>query len=135
MIDEIIAIYFLSNAFIAGYNFATQYRSSDTLLEKVSSYLWLIGTILFGVIIGVAIFIYALLGLLIEKLDGIFQFRFFFHYFVMNKWYNVDYYILERINYTSINVKNKNTIKHRIYRYSVGLINKRNNYTYKQKEQ
>jgi hypothetical protein len=132
MITTILIIYAWINAFICGFNFARQYNNSDTLKEKISAYIWAVLTMFFGVIIVVAIFIYALFAWLFQKLDGVFQFRFLFDYFVMKKWYNVDYYILERINYTSINVKNKNTIKHRIYRYSVGLINKRNNYIYQE---
>jgi hypothetical protein len=131
MITTILIIYAWINAFICGFNFARQYNNSDTLKEKISAYIWAVLTMFFGVIMVVAIFIYALFAWLFGKLDGVFQFRFLFHYFVLNRWYNVEEGTLIRINQHSIN-KNKNTLKHRIYRYSVKLINKRNNYIYQE---
>lgn len=130
MLDTILRTYFLSNFFIAGYYFAKQYYSNDELADKIKSYLWAVVTCCFGLIIAISVLLYACVAHLLEKLDGVFQLRFLLHYFVLNKWHNTETETLQRINHICTTAKTKNTIKDRIYRYSVGLINKRNNYTY-----
>ncbi len=135
MIDTIIKIYFLSNTFLAGYYFEKQYEYADTLKEKSICYVWVFATWLFGLFIVLFTIIYGLMvEYLFKKLDRIFQIRFLFHYYFTKEWHNVDEGTLYRINKVSLNIRNKNTLKDRIYRYGVKLINKRNSYVYKEME-
>lgn len=126
----ILELYFAINMFLAGYYLADKYTFNNGITEKLSCILWCIGTMLFGGIYVSITFICVFIMMSLKTLDDIFQIRFFISYFLTKKYDNLKRHQLDTVNRITLNVRTKNTIKDRIYRYCTTLINKRNNYTY-----
>jgi hypothetical protein len=125
----LIEIYFGINIFCMGYCFADG-LNWKTAGDKVVSVLWLIGILALGVPFLVLEICWIGLQKVWNVINGIFQLKFLYEYHFTKVWYNVQEYRLLQINRISNNIRNKNTIKDRIYRWCTGLINKRNNYIY-----
>lgn len=130
MIELITKIYIGANLFFTGYYLADNYKWQDTTTEKLVCLLWCLGTMFFGCAYIVLSFIWVLFSEVFKKIDGFLQVSFWFSYCLTKKWHNLEKHQLERINRITINVRNKNTIKDKIYRYCTALINKRNNYVH-----
>lgn len=130
MIELITKIYIGANLFFAGYYLADTYKWQDTKIEKIICLLWCFGTMLLGCVYILLSFLWVLLSESFKKVDGYFQVSFWFSYYLTKKWNKLEKHQLERINRITINVRNKNTIKDKIYRYCTSLINKRNNYVH-----
>lgn len=126
----VIKIYIGANLFFAGYYLADNYKFQDTTTEKIMCLLWCFATMIFGCAYVAISLIWGLFSGVFQKVNGVLQVSFWFSYCFTKKWHNLEKHKLERINRITINVRNKNTIKDKIYRYCTKLINKRNNYTH-----
>lgn len=110
----IITIYFLINAFFAGYVYCDESKFNSKV-------------VLFA-IVGAFILIYGIVLTAIDALEPTFQFKFFFDFLFTKKWHNVD---KERLALLNSYAKKKTTWwpSHLTYRLCMWMINKRNNYT------
>jgi hypothetical protein len=125
MIGYIIYIYFAINLFLAGYYLADNYGWAKNNREKVAYILTCITTIFLGVFI---VAFYFLQGLF-KSINDYFQIRFWFNFYLMGSYGGLKEGVLQSLNRVTKNTRNKNTLRNKIYRKCVELINKRNNYT------
>lgn len=72
-----------------------------------------------------------IISIFFNRIDNYFQLSFFATWFFTKKWENVESITLSILNRNCVKIRNKNTIKDRIYRDCVELLNKKHNYTYK----
>lgn len=143
MNEILFQIYFSINLFIAGYIFNTDIKEArfgaiDTFQEKLFIGIILFFCTLFNIVLGVFITILPilweiLLGIL-KQIIFIFQLDFWWSWFFTKKWESAEIDTLRRINQIAKR-KKRNTIHGRIYLYGLGLINKKNNYTYTDESQ
>lgn len=124
MIDILIKIYVGVNLFFTGYYLADSYKWQKTKSEKITCILWCIGIIFFGC----AYIIISLMYIFVWATLNYFQAPFWATFYTTKKWNNLEKQQLERINRIATEIRNKNSIKDKIFRCCVALINKRNNY-------
>ena len=130
MIEIIVKMLIGANLFFAGYYLAENYKWQDTATSKFLCVLWCLGTMVFGCVYIVFLFLIVLISEGFKKIDAFFQISFWFVFYLTKKFDNLEKNKLEMINRTTINVRNKKTMKDGIYRYCTMLINKRNNFVY-----
>ncbi len=134
MINIEITIFISINMFFAGYYLSDNYKWADTKIDKISCILWCVGTMFCGCIYILLCTIYALCSLIYNKINEHIQVYFFVTFLFTKRWHNLEKHRLQKINRISINVRNTQNIKDRIYRYCIRLINKRNNYVYNEQK-
>jgi hypothetical protein len=133
MIEILLQTYFGANLFFAGYYLADNYQWQDTKTEKIICILWVIATVFFGLIYICFVPIIALIIVGLEMLNEYFQITFWFTFYLTKKWNKFDTEKLRQLN-VAANKKTDKTLKERIYKRCVRLLNKRNNYTYVEQE-
>lgn len=115
----LLEIYLGINIFIAGIDFENRQSSDSWIVISLG----LLISLLFGALIYV-------ICLIIDGLKGLysyFQLGFFYRYFFTKKYYNVLTEDLETYNDWA-EYWHKNTFQNRLRRYTVKLVNRRNNY-------
>ncbi len=131
--ETILKIYFSINFFIAGYNYSENVNWATNKKDINKAYL----LVLFSVFLGLAFIAGAALLLPLKKFwdycNAFFQIAFWFDFYVLNKYNNMNLEDLERVNRIGY-LKNTNSFKHKVYRLGVKLINKRNKYTYSHRD-
>lgn len=115
-------IYLIIGGVIAGW-YLKSYKNDDNIVRLSVSF---ICHLLFWLPVLVLTFIWALSEFLLDT----FQVPFFWGFYVLGKFKDVELHILQKQNNIANNRFNTNSIHDRIYRYGVKLINKRNNYTH-----
>src|SRR5574343_986347 len=130
--DNILSIYFGINLFCAGYYFADNFRYHHELIEKIYHIFITICTCLIACIYIPLAIIYRTFLAILTHLDYIFLFRFWFFYYFTNRFYGMTEYQLNLKNRIIKNHSKTNSIRHRLERYAMKLINERNNFTYKE---
>jgi len=132
-------IYFiiLFNGFFAGYVCGDEFRWANSPGEKVWVILKVLGLLVLGTPIVLLLIIYSFVTeKILKPIDGYFQIRFFFDYIFNRKsLMNLDENKLDLINRITENKKSGKSFRDRIYRYATSLVNKLNNYTYKNNTQ
>ena len=120
----LLLIYISINSFIAGYNYADDFKFRNDRRGKLLSLTWIFLSLLFGTLIYGIIIIYALINRLLSFINEFFQIRFLFTFYFTKKWDNLEEDKVKEIN-DFANKKDKNKLKDRIYIYCVNLLNKR----------
>jgi hypothetical protein len=128
--ETILKIYFSINLFIAGYNYAENVNWATKKSEKIKAYLLVIASVFLGIAIIVFAFLFGLLRKTWDYLNGYFQIAFWVDFYLFKKYNNCKKDILDRLNLIATTKKTSNSLRDRIYRKGVKLINKRNNFTY-----
>lgn len=123
-----LEIYFGINLFLAGYCYAKDVRWATDRAEMLVAWLSFVGLFLFGAVFFPLLFILVTLKWVFDKIDGVFQLRFFWMFYFTKEYYNMEENQLALVNRISVNKRNGNSIKDRIYRYGTKLMNKRNNF-------
>jgi hypothetical protein len=130
IMETILKIYFSINFFIAGYNYAENVNWATKKSEKIKAYFLVIASVFFGIaIIVFAVFI-GLLKNIWNYFNGYFQIAFWIDFYLLKKYNNCKKDILDRLNLIATTKKTSNSLRDRLYRKGVRLINKRNNFTY-----
>lgn len=124
-----IIIYFGVNLFGAGCYLGDNYKWSQTQHEKT---LCILGSVLI-LVVGLPWLILAIIwGFCVKwfnELNMIFQLTFWIPFFFTKRYNNLKKSKLEALNKAAMQ-KSQITLKGKIFKYCVGLINTRNNYTY-----
>lgn len=124
--ETILKIYFSINFFIAGYNYAENINCTRNKTERLKVYLLVIGSVFIGLAIIVFVFLFGLLKKVWDYLDGYFQISFWVNFYLLKKYNNCEKDMLDRLNLIATTKKTSNSLKDRLYRKGVKLINKRN---------
>jgi hypothetical protein len=128
--ETLLKIYFAINFFIAGYYYSENVNWATKKSEILKAYLLAIGSVLFGIaIIGFA-FLFGLLKKLWDYFNGLFQIAFWINFYLLKKYNNCQKDILNRLNLIATTKKTSNSLRDRLYRKGVKLINERNQFTY-----
>lgn len=112
---ELLYIYFAINGFIAGYTLAN------------FNFFWCVFMLLFGL----PVVLIWNLALIVKIIMSTLQLGFWFDWIVLRKPYKMSEDTLIELN-MHVNSGSKNWLGNKIYRYGVSLINKRNNFVYKE---
>lgn len=122
MIDYriLVEIYLIIGGVIGGW-YLKSYKNDDNIVRTLVTF---VCHLVFWIPILVLTFIWVITEFLLET----FQVAFFWNFYVLGDFNNVDIHILEKQNNIANNIFNTKSIHDRIYRYGVKLINKRNNY-------
>lgn len=126
MPDIIINIYIGVNLFLTGVLFSDEYNPNSTRRESIHYIFKCLSTLMFGCIF----IIFKVVSKPFKLISNYFQISFWFQYYLTKKWDNLPEEQLESLNWYVFNIKNTNSLHHKISRYGARLINKRNNYTY-----
>lgn len=132
--ETILKIYFSINFFIAGYNYAENVNWATKKNEKIQAYL----LVAFSVFFGLALIILTAFFVPVKKswdyINGLFQIAFWFDFYLLKKYNNMKKEDLERVNRIGYLKKTTNSIRDKLYRKGVKLINERNKFTYVHKD-
>ena len=128
--ETILKIYFSINFFIAGYNYAESVNWATKKSEKIQAYL----LVPFSVFFGLALIILTALFIPVKKcwdyFNGYLQIAFWFDLYLRKKYNNMEVEMLQKLNRIAYLKKTTNSIRDKLYRKGVKLINERNQYTY-----
>ena len=127
-IIEILPFYFCINFFLAGVAYAEDVKWARTREEKIKAYSLVLLMLVVGVIFSIIAILYSTASNALYFIDSYIQLQFWFTYWFNSKFYDLEPDMLEQMNKLSES-KDKDTFKHRHFRYCTKLINKRNNYT------
>lgn len=119
----LIEFYFIINAFIAG-NLINDFRRS----EAWRRIFYTVGLMLSGIPYVILIIVLSYSIVIWGKINGLTQIDFYFKFYVLRGYYNVDEIELKRANKCAKDLPD-NTFAFRSFKNGVRLINKRNNYT------
>lgn len=114
--------YMTVNVFVAGMYFG---ESRDEIDGK-SDLLWVVFGCVVAALFGAPVLLFAIARQLWEDHSSALQIRFFISYLFTRKWHNMTEDQLRWMNQTA---KEGNSIRARVWRYGLRLINKRNGYT------
>lgn len=128
--ETILKIYFSINFFIAGYNYAESVNWASNKSEKIKAYLLVIASVFFGIAIIIGVVLFVLLKKVWDYFNGLFQIAFWVDFYLLKKYNNCQKDILDRLNLIATTKKTSNSLRDRLYRKGVNLINKRNKFTY-----
>lgn len=117
MITIFIFIYFYINIFISGYLYG-----KDTEWWSIAI------AIPLGLPIFICLLIYGVLCYIGEWIDSFLQLRFWCRYHFGDGFYKLDKDRLTEMNELTIKFRSSDSLRNKIYRYCMRLINKRNNY-------
>ncbi len=127
-IQNIIVVFVAINIFIAGINY--EQSKNDTLPVKVLS---LLLALLVGSLIQLVVLIIDLSLVIWEWITVNTQIKFFVLFYFTKKFNNLKEEDLERVS-NSVLLNEESGWKNKILKYSVRLVNDRNNYTFTPKE-
>jgi len=124
----ILEIYFGLNCILCGLMFGIYWKEASYRNEKINVILFSIIALLFGIIIVMLLVIFKPIQLFFNYLDGIWQIRFFFCYYVLRRPYkNRSIEVLERVN-NQLKLQDEKSIKYKMMKIVVEKVNKINNY-------
>lgn len=128
MIQIFSIIYVGLNAFLAGYLYADEYKWAKDKGEKG----WVIAKtmllLLFAVPGYTCVFLWAALCWPFRKIDRIFAVRFFWKFYVRGGYGGTEPAKMAQINRIAKNHHGSNSLRDRIWRYAVCLLNERNGF-------
>lgn len=117
----ILYIIFCFNCFIAG---VTYVRSEDeSMFDRLT---YVVAALSIGWLI---IFYLLLIEPVLEYLEETFQVKFWFSYLFTRKYYKLPIEKLEEVNLAVNRIHTTSSLKDRVFRFCIRLINKRNTYT------
>jgi hypothetical protein len=120
--------YFLASFFMAGMAWSASQYDGDKTWER---WMYTLILIFFGPVLPVLLWISKPLLWMWQKVNKTFQITFFLGFYLTpGKWYNLSKSHLYNINKIATNKHKGNSIKDRIWRHAIWLVNTRNNYTY-----
>lgn len=125
LIKLIIGFYFGANLFAAGVYFSDNYKWQKSNTERLLCLLRTFGTMLFGCAYVALLALYIILYAVYQTANSYWQLSFWFTFYFTKQWDNLAKKDLDYIN-ESLSKHTANTLKDRIYRYCVFLVNKRN---------
>ncbi len=108
-------IYFIINAFVVG-TYWDEYSNNRLLLLFPAFFAVPLGIV--GILLGI-----------LKRIYDFYQIGFFIEFYFTKKWNNFTPEKLLQINSNTKIYFNENTLKHKIYRFCIHLVNKRNNYS------
>lgn len=125
---DLIYIYFIINAFIAGSQHNENISWARTKSEVIST--WIKNVLYFGFAIPyyVGVVLIVLLKLIYKPIDNYFQLHFIFTYYFTKNWDNVTDRTLQDIANAVKNVRNTGSIRDRIYRHFANILFKSKNF-------
>lgn len=111
----LLCIYFLINGFFAGYIF----NDDSPWYNVVTASLF-----------GCFILLYLPIDYIAKETIDFFQLKFWWSYLFTHGWRDLDKEKLHDLNVSTKKYNTSNSVKDKIFRYCIELINNRNNYTY-----
>jgi len=119
----LIAIYFIINAFVAGFFIGNRLDFVDDRAELITLFQFTIFYLFFGTLSMIWIILLLITEPFRKYMDETFQIQFWFLYVFTKRFDNVSQEYLKKVN-------ERAKVKNRIFKYCTKLLNKRNNYTY-----
>lgn len=131
IIPCIAIIYTGVNCFLAGlYLGQNPNWATDTKRDKINNWficLYLIG---FGLFFIVAVLLFRLVKKPIKWVDSYFQIRVWYYLYFTKRLNNLPSHRLDSINHDALINRSSNSVRNRIYRRALTIVNERNNYVH-----
>jgi len=132
MQSYIINVYLIVNAFIAGLSWP---RKTNSTREYFSAWFFSALMLLFGLpYLALVVAYMGVKYVFKEWINGTLQLQFFFDFYFTKRWSNLSEKELHGMDRITLRHRYTNSIRHRIYRHCIGMINHRHNYTYQAPE-
>lgn len=129
LIYFLLAAYFVFNVFFAGWQWGKNWLWTDTNREKWQTVGMLFIAIIAAGVIFIIIGIWELLGLINE----LFQLRFYLRFYITDFYDKVEEESMIVVNKSVRKYNTSNSLRDRIMRHALGLLNKRHNYKLEEK--
>jgi hypothetical protein len=130
---KLIAIYCLSNAFLAGYHLGQSLPLANTRRELIKIFCQTFLTSIFGLFFIASEILGFGAEALYKWLNSQTQIKFWLEFYLTSKYDKVDQEVLERENQKGEKRKDSQKLKDKIFCLAIKKLNARNNYTHAHK--